>query len=243
MDNSIYIALSRQMTLFRDMEVTSNNIANVNTTGYQAERLMFEDYLVQDGEKMNRKMAFARDPISYRDVSEGNMKTTNNSFDLAISGPGYFQVETPLGERFTRAGNFAINGQGTLVTMEGHPVLSPDGGTITLPDNVSEVQINGAGQISADGEDLGTVGIFEFTNEQELERVGSTMFKTAQTPELAVQSKVMQGALETSNVNGVTELVRVMQVSKNVGNTAKFVEVMYDLQRKTSNAYGRPAQG
>ena len=81
MDNSIYIALSRQMTLFRDMEVTSNNIANVNTTGYQTEKLLFQDYLVPDGQKFNSKMAFARDPISYRDDSEGRMKTTGNTFD------------------------------------------------------------------------------------------------------------------------------------------------------------------
>lgn len=243
MDNSIYITLSRQMALFRDMDVTSNNIANVNTAGYQAEKLMFEDYLVKDGEKLNRKMAFARDPISYRDVKEGNMKTTGNTFDLAISGPGYFQVETPLGERFTRAGNFIVNGQGTLVTMEGHPVLSPDGGNITLPDNITEFTINGAGEITGGGEELGVIGIVEFENEQELERVGSAMFKTNQEPEPAVQSKVMQGVLETSNVNGVTELVRVMQVTRSVSSTAKFIEVMYDLQRKTSNTYGRPAQG
>jgi len=243
MDNSIYISLSRQMALFRDMEVTSNNLANVNTTGYSSEKLMFDDYLVRDGEKMNRKMAFARDPVSYRDTKEGTMKVTGNTFDLAISGPGYFQIETPLGERYTRAGNFSLNGQGTLVTMEGHPVLSADGGTITLPDNVTDVSINGAGQITGNGEELGVVGVVEFENEQELERVGSTMFKSAQEPEPAVQFRVGQGMLEGSNVQGVTELVRVMQVSRSVASTSKFIETMYDLQRKTSNAYARPAQG
>jgi flagellar basal-body rod protein FlgF len=243
MDNGIYIALSRQTALFRDMEVTSNNIANVNTAGYQAEKLMFEDYLVPDGNSFSSKMAFARDPVSYRDTSEGNMKTTGNTFDLAISGPGYFTVETPLGERYTRAGNFTLNGQGTLVTMEGYPVLSGDGGTITLPDNVTDITINGAGEITSGAEELGVIGIVEFENEQELERVGSTMYKSSQDPNPAEQSGVMQGVLETSNVNGVSELVRVMQVTRSTANTAKYIEVMYDLQRKTSTAYGRPAQG
>ncbi|MBN8542981.1 MAG: flagellar basal-body rod protein FlgF [Alphaproteobacteria bacterium] len=243
MDNSIYIALSRQMTMFRDMEVTSNNIANVNTTGYQAEKLLFQDFLVPDGQKFNSKMAFARDPISYRDDSEGRMKTTGNTFDLAISGSGYFKVETPLGERYTRAGNFTLDAEGTLVTMEGYPVLSPDGGTITLPDAVNDITINGAGEITGGGDELGTIGIVEFENPQELERVGSAMFKSNQEPDPAVASNVMQGALEMSNVNGVGELVRVTQLSRSVGNTAKFVEVMYDLQRKTSTTYGRPAQG
>lgn len=242
MDNGIYIALSRQMALFRDMEATSNNIANVNTTGYKAEKLIFNDYLVRDSERLNSKMAFTRDPSSYLDTREGNMKTTGNTFDLAISGPGYFQIETPLGARYTRAGNFAINGEGTLVTMEGHPVMSPDGGLIAVPDNVTDISINGAGEVTANGEELGVIGVFEFENQQELERVGSTMFKSAQEPDPAVQSKVMQGVLETSNINGVSELVRVMQVSKSVASTAKYVEVMYDLQRKTSNTYGRPAQ-
>lgn len=242
MDNSIYIALSRQLTLFRDMEVTSNNIANVNTTGYQTEKLLFQDFLVPDEQTLTSKIAFARDPISYRDNSEGRVKTTGNTFDLAISGSGYFTVETPLGERYTRAGNFTLNSEGTLVTIEGYPVLSAEGGTITLPDDINEVTINGAGEIISGADALGRVGVVEFQNEQELERVGGVLFRTEQDPQPAVASNVLQGALESSNVNGVSELIRVTQVSRSVGSTAEFIEIMYDLQRRASNTYGQPAQ-
>ena len=244
MDNGIYIALSRQMILFRDLEATANNIANVNTTGYQSERLLFDDYLVNDGHKLGSKMAFARDPISYRDTTKGTLVRTDNTFDLAISGPGYFQVETPLGARYTRAGNFQLNGDGILVTVDGYSVLSADGGEITIPDNVQNIRINGAGEIiTEDNELLATVGVVEFVNEQAMNRVGNTLFTAEEEPQPAQLSNVMQGMLEGSNVNGVTEIVRVIQTNRYTADTAKMIETMYDLERRTSNTFARPAQG
>jgi flagellar basal-body rod protein FlgF len=244
MDNSIYIALSRQMTLFRDLEATANNVANLDTAGFQAERLLFSDYLEPDGRKFNSKMAFVDDPVSYRDMTKSSVRPTNNPFDMAINGTGYFQIETPLGPRYTRAGNFQINADGTLVTVDGYPLLSADGGQITLPDDVGTVHIDGAGNIlTQDNELLGTVGMFEFADEQAMERVGNTLFKTDQDAQPAQQSKLLQGMLEGSNVNGVTEIVKVIQVNRSVADTAKMIETMYDLQRKTSTTYSRPAQG
>ncbi|MFO0109951.1 MAG: flagellar basal-body rod protein FlgF [Alphaproteobacteria bacterium] len=244
MDNSIYISLSRQMTLFRDMEATANNVANLNTAGFQAERLLFSDYLQPDGRKLGSKMAFADDPISYRDMTQASTRPTGNPFDMAINGPGYFQIETPLGPRYTRAGNFQLNTDGTLVTVDGFPVLSADGGQITLPPDIVSIRIDGAGNLlTENGELIATVGMFEFANDQAMERVGNTMFKTDQAAEAAQQSRLIQGMLEGSNVNGVTEIVKVIQVNRSVSDTAKMIETMYDLQRKTSTTYARPAQG
>ena len=115
MDSSIYITLSKQMAMFRDMEATANNIANVNTTGYNGEKMMFTDYLVNDGNR--HKMAYVQDISTYRDLQEGPIQVTSNAFDLAISGPGYFAVATPLGTRYTKAGNFTLREDGALVTM------------------------------------------------------------------------------------------------------------------------------
>jgi flagellar basal-body rod protein FlgF len=244
MDNGIYIALSRQMILFRNLEATANNIANVNTTGYQSERLLFDDYLVNDGRKLGSKMAFTRDPISYRDTTKGGMVTTANTFDLAISGPGYFQIETPLGPRYTRAGNFQLNAEGTLVTMDSYPVLSADGGQIVIPDNVKNIEVNGAGEIITENNELiATIGMVEFNNEQDMERVGNTLYKSDQEALAAQQSKMLQGVLEGSNVNGVTEIVKVIQTNRYTADTAKMIETMYDLERRTSNTLARPAQG
>lgn len=234
MDNSIYITLSRQTALFRDLEVSANNIANANTTGYNAEKLIFSAYLNKDNKN---KDAYANDVSDYRDLSKGAVRMTDNPFDLAITGPGYFQVETPFGTRYTKAGNFQIDAVGTLMTTQGYPVLGNDGGRITIPESAKRIVINGAGQIMADGNDVGQVGLAEFADEQKLERMGDTMFRAKDTPLPADKSRILQGGIESSNVNAVAELIRVQEISRSVGNTAKFIESMYDLERKTSSTY------
>ena len=238
MDNGIYITLSRQMALFNDLEVSANNIANAATPGFNASKLVFSDYLVKD---QKQKDAYANDVSTYRDTTKGSFRTTDNPFDLAITGPGYFMVETPYGTRYSKAGNFQIDGEGTLMTTQGYAVLGNDNGHITIPQNAKRVVINGAGQISADGSDVGQVGMAEFTNEQKMERFGNSLYNSKEAPIPADRSRVVQGALESSNVNAVSELVRVQEVSRSVGNTAKYVEVMYDLQRKVSSVYSRNA--
>lgn len=249
MDNSIYITLSRQMALFRDMEITANNIANADTPGFKAEKLMFSDYLVKDTNR--RKDAYADDPMSYRDTANGAIKMTNNPFDLAINGDAYFQVQTPLGIRYTRAGNFQVDSEGTLMTNNGHPVLGADGGQIIIPQNARNVKINAMGQIDVDGEEVGQVGIMQFENEQAMTRLGNNLYTSPETPQPVVPdietgtisplntARVVQGALETSNVTAVSEMVRVMNVSRAVTNTAKFIETTYDLERRTGQVYAK----
>lgn len=234
MDNSIYITLSRQTGVFRDMDITANNIANANTVGYKAQKLTFAQHLVADN---GRQDAYATDPSSWSDNSQGSLTHTNNIFDLAISGKGFFQLQTPLGVRYTRAGNFKVNGEGTLVDTNGYPVLGADGGEIAVPDNAKSILINGAGQITADGEDIGQVGVMEFSDEQSMKRLGSSLYSSTEAPAPSESARIVQGALESSNVNPVAEMVRVIQLSRSTNNTAKFVEIMYDLQRKTSQAY------
>jgi len=236
MDNAIYISLSRQTALFREMEVTSNNLANVNTTGYSAQKMVFDDYLAKNGKL---KDAYANDVSTYRDTTPGELKITGNPFDLAVSGAGYFQVSTPLGTRYTRAGNFQVDPQGTLVNVNGYAVLGQDGGQIIIPSNVSNVVINGSGQIIADGEQVGQVGVMAFENPQALKRLGNSLYSAEETPAPDQISRVVQGGIEASDVNAVNELVKTMEVSRAVGNTAKFIETIYDLERKTSSAYTR----
>jgi flagellar basal-body rod protein FlgF len=234
MDNSIYITVSGQAAMFQDMETTANNIANASTPGYNAQKLTFRDFLQSDG---SAKDAYADAPTQYRDTSGGPITVTNNPFDLAISGPGYFQIDTPLGKRFTKSGNFQINGDGTMVNVMGYPVLGTDGGQISIPEGSKNVEINSAGQISADGADVGQVGIMEFDNEQAMQRLGNSLYTTDEQPKPAVTARVMQGAIEGSNVSPVTEMVHVMAISRSVGNTAKFIDTMYTLEQETAKAY------
>lgn len=239
MDNGIYIALSRQNALFRDLEVSANNLANATTTGYNSEKLLFSNYLAKDNK---RRDAYANDVTSYRDTSNGTVRTTDNPFDLAITGPGYFLVETPFGTRYTKSGNFQIDGDGTLRTIQGYPVLGTDGGRITIPETANRVVINGVGQITVDDNDAGQVGIAEFENEQQLERLGNTLYNSSAPPIPADRSRILQGAVESSNVNPISELIRVQEISRSVGSTAKFIETIYDLQRKASLAYSKTTQ-
>ncbi len=241
MDNSVYIVLSRQLAKFEDMDVTSNNIANATTAGYSAEKLQFTQFLVDNG-KTGKKDAYASSATGYRDTSPGPLQNTGNPLDLAISGNGYFQIETPLGTRYTKAGNFQLDANGLLVNVNGYPVLGNDGSQITIPPTARNIEINGAGQILADGNASGQVGVVEFSREQALNRLGNSLYSSEETPQPSQTARVAQGALEGSNVNGVTELVRVMGISRDVGNTAKFIETIYDLERKTSTTLSQKKQ-
>ena len=237
MDNSIYIALSRQNALFRDMEVSANNLANSTTPGYNAEKLLFSDFLNKDNK---RKDAYANDVSDYRDLSRGAVRMTDNPLDLAMSGPGYFMVETPFGTRYTKAGNFQLDATGTLMTTQGYPVLGNDGGRITVPAGAKKIDINGNGQIAVDGNDIGAVGIAEFKEQQHMTRMGDSLYNTKEDVSPAESSRIVQGGLESSNVSAITELVRVQEISRSVGNTAQFITTMYDLQSKVADAYSKP---
>lgn len=241
MDNSIYITLSRQVALFRDMEVTANNIANSNTTGFNAEHMLFNSYLTKDvSQRRENPMAFDYDIATYRNMQSGPLHKTGNALDLAIQGDGYFAVETPLGTRYTRAGNFQVDNVGTLMTSEGYPVLDTTNRHITFPEETRDITVGEAGNLLVNGEELTSIAVYQFANPQLLERLNGAMFRSEVAPIAADSSaRVSQGVLEGANVQPVIELTHMMDVSRSVGNTAKFIESMYDLQRKASNTWAQ----
>ncbi|MDX2073623.1 MAG: flagellar hook-basal body complex protein [Alphaproteobacteria bacterium] len=241
MDNGIYIALSRQLALFRDMAETTNNISNANTTGFQAEKMIFSAYLDQDNNSGDRnKMAFANDVSSYRYVQEGAKRVTGNPLDVALQGNNsYFIVQTPLGNRYTRAGNFSLDGEGKLVTPEGYPVLDTSGQALEFPPDTQEVIIGSAGNIKINGEDFGSIGVAQFENPQLLTQTFGGLYQSEVEPTIGNEETVRmsQGALEGANVQPITELTHMIDVSRSVGSTAKYIETIYDLQRKTTNTW------
>lgn len=238
MDNSIYIMLSRQTLLMREMEMRANNLANATTSGYSAAEMVFRPHSVDAGQ--NRQIAFAENATAYRNITPGPMKQTGNALDVAINGQGYFSVETPLGPRYTRAGSFQIDSEGTLISAQGYPVLDASGQHIQFQDTDQEIVIGEGGNISVKGEERGTIGIFEFDNEQQLERAGATMFKGDGARE-SETATVQQGMLEGSNVSPVSELTNVIEVSRLASQTSKFISDMYDLQRKASTVLTKPS--
>lgn len=244
MDNGIYVTLARQMALFRDMDVTANNIANANTTGYNSEHILFNSYLTKDiNQGVKNPLSFADNISTYRNTESGSMTVTGNDLDVAINGDGYFTVETPLGTRYTRAGNFSIDGSGQMVTTEGYPVLDVTGQPFLLPENTTSVQIGALGNVKVNGEDFGTLGVVQFENPKLLQRLSDKLYSSEVAPDPATKYTVAQGTLEGSNVQPVKELTHMIDVSHSVNATAKFIEVMYDLQRKTSNTYAQQGNG
>lgn len=240
MDNSIYVTMSRQAALFRDMDITSNNLANANTTAYKSEHILFNTYLEQDINLGDRNpMGFATNLDSYRDTHDGAFTVTGNDLDLAIKGEGFFSVDTPGGVRYTRAGKFSLDGTGQLVTPEGYPVLDPAGKPIIFPPEGKEIKVGSAGNLKLDGDDFGFIGMWEFSNPQLLERMDNKLYIANTTPREPTKSSMVQGVVENANVQPVTELTNMISISRSVGSTAKFIETMYDLQRKASNTWAQ----
>jgi flagellar basal-body rod protein FlgF len=239
MDNSIYIALSRQTAVFRDLDVTANNVANASTTGFTAEKMLFTEYMKDDGNR--NKMSFTTDITNVRDLDEGRMQVTGNAFDMAISGRGYFTVETPLGNRYTRAGNFQLDGTGTLVSTDGYPVLDNAGQRIVFDENAREIIVRQDGAIQVDGDELAQIGVVQFDNEQVMERLASNLYKSDVPPVESETAKVLHGVLEQSNVNAVSEITHLVDLNRSVTSITRFIDLQYELQRRAGQTLTKSA--
>src|SRR6202051_5166226 len=138
MENMLLIGLSRQMTLERQLDVVSNNVANVNTAGFKADRSLFEEYLRTGAHEDNfvgrdRSLSYVQDRGTFHDFKEGALEQTKNPLDLAIGGRAFLVVQTPGGERYTRDGGLQMNNVGQLVTVTGDPVLGASGPIVFQP--------------------------------------------------------------------------------------------------------------
>ncbi|MEI7669007.1 MAG: flagellar hook-basal body complex protein [Pseudomonadota bacterium] len=238
METGIYVALSKEIGIFRDMEVTANDLANITTTGYSNENLLFKDYLLQ-GNKKEGKVAYTNDIATYRDTSQGELKATNSPLDVAIVGKGYFVVQTPLGTRYTRNGNFTINNTGDLVTSEGYSVLDESGQKVTFDTADRVIQIRDNGTINIDNTDRGQLKIVQFDNENLLSKVGNTLYKTDATAKPAENYTIASGMLENSNVKPVLAITHLMYVSNSINETNNYINTVHALARKASDTLAK----
>ena len=246
MDNSLYIALSRQSALMQKMDVVANNIANVNTAGYRGERSLFDEYVIDaklgDGKNTRGQLAFTHDVATVTDETQGSLSLTGRAFDMAIEGKGFFVVGTPLGDRYTRAGNFQLDPAGTLMNAQGYPVLGQGGNPVILDNVDGEVIIGESGVISINGEEAAQVDVVQFDNEQLLEKAGATLFKSDVQPVPAEGHRVVQGAVEQSNVNSVLEMNAMIAVTRSVGTANNLVGSVDELQLNAIRTLGRQSQ-
>ncbi|WP_084420366.1 flagellar hook-basal body complex protein [Henriciella litoralis] len=211
MSNAIYAALARQTGLMNEMQVVANNIANSSTTGYKTDRAIFAEFLAGTGVGKPTLSMGGLAGHSF-DMEQGGLRFTNGQFDLAIQGEGFFLLDTPQGQRLSRAGHFQISQDGQLIDGTGNAVLTSGGGGITIPEDARKISIAGDGSISADGELVGQVGVV--VPNGELSRDSNTLFDATEGFQAAEEPRVLQGALEQSNVTPVLEIARMIEVQR-----------------------------
>ena len=238
MQNAILVGLSRQVALAREMDVVSNNIANLNTTGYKADGSLFEEYLntTARADQTGSRVSFVRDRGIWHDMSQGAIDRTGNPLDVAIDGQGFLVVQTPAGERYTRNGSMQISATGQLVTSDGYPVLG-DGGPITLQPNDRQVSISRDGTISVrEGtskvdSQRGKLRLVTFATPQRLQKDGGSTFNTTAgaAPEPATKAGLVQGAVEKSNVRGVVEMSRMIEITRSYTQIDDLLKQQNDL--------------
>jgi len=240
MENPIYVALSRQMTLRRQLDVISNNIANMNTTGFKQQRMLFTEFLERPG--MHEQVSFVQDRAVVRDLTVGGLTQTGNPLDVALTGHGYFTVDTVNGPRYSRAGNFRLNDQRQVVDGGGLPVLADNGQPITIPDGTRDIKITGDGTVATELGPVAKLNIVTFKNEQLMTEVGAGLYVSDEEPQPApADTKVAQGMLENSNVKPVVEMTAMIDIQRQYQSTQRLIESEHDRMRNAIQKLGRTA--
>jgi flagellar basal-body rod protein FlgF len=244
MENSLLIGLSRQMVLGRELDVVANNIANVNTNGFKTNSSVFQEYLMPTARGnhfpgASKRISQVIDPETYRDMGQGAMERTGNPLDVAIGGDAFLVVQTPNGQRYTRDGSLQINSAGQLVTADGFPVQG-DNGPIVFQPTDHDVSITADGRITViEGNNnrtesaRGRLSLVSFANPQQLQNDGNNSFiapaGVAATP--ATNATLKQGYVEKSNVSGVHEMTRLIEITRSYTEVANLLQQESDLHK------------
>lgn len=256
---ALNIAATGMMAQQLNVEVVSNNIANMNTTGFKRQRAQFQDLIYQNLERPGATSSSAGNvaPLGVqvgvgvkagaigRVTLQGNMARTENAYDLAIAGRGYFQVQTPQGETaYTRAGNFAVNADGQLVSEDGYPVEP----AVTVPQDALQVTVSSDGVVSAaiqgqtEPSVLGQLELAAFVNPAGLEAIGDNLFletPASGAPQVGAPASagfglLQQGFLETSNVNAVEEISALIVAQRAYEMNARVITAADDMLQTAS---------
>jgi flagellar basal-body rod protein FlgF len=246
MENALLVGLSRQTALERQFDVVANNIANLNTTGFKSSSSVFQEFLTSAAHEDNFAPAdapvhFVHDRASFHNFGSGPTQQTGNPLDIALDGDAFVAVQTAGGERYTRNGAMQINAAGELVTADGAKVAG-DNGPIVFQANDRNISISADGRISAiEGTNAsietlrGKLKLVSFPDPQRLQAEGANLFAAPAgvTPQAAEKARVIQGAIEGSNVNGVVEMSRMIEINRTYSLIASLLQSQGD-QRRTS---------
>lgn len=243
MENAAYIALSRQMTLRRELDIAANNLANVDTAGFKVEQLLIA---TEEGQRarnlgIDGPARFVLDTGVGRDFGQGVLTQTGGTFDFAIEGAGFFAVGGPEGERYTRDGRFSVDAQGRMITPGGLPVLGEGGAEIILDPAKGPPTVSVDGVISQGAERVGKLQAVEFSALSVLSKDGDGFYVNTsnETPAPATESRIRQGMVEGSNVQPIIEITNLIEISRAYERMARLVEQHNDLNRRSVERLGR----
>jgi flagellar basal-body rod protein FlgF len=249
MSGGIYMSAAGAMAYEKRMQVISNNLANINTSGFKKDKGHFKiidspDSIKEDLDKKSISKENQQPPLwlqfeTKTDFSAGSLKHTGNPLDLALDGDGFFCIKTEQETQYTRNGNFSLDQDGTLVTMDGLPVLG-EGGPITIEGNAFSVDKKG--NISVDGNLVDQIKIVGFEKQDALKKEGNSMFAIFDKNAIGSRvenTAVSQGFIELSNVNAVRMMTEMIEVLRGYESYQKAIKTADEANAKAINDVGR----
>ncbi|HEY4042575.1 MAG TPA: flagellar basal-body rod protein FlgF [Rhodopila sp.] len=246
MDITTALAASRLIAQQRAMDITANNIANANTPGYRTERVQFGDFIDDQSGAASapgvKSISYTQDRATYREAQPGSITHTGNPFDLALTGDGYFTVNTKNGPRLTRDGRFGPMPDGTLADSGGNAVLDTNGKPIQIPPTDTQVSIAGDGSVSTESGPVGKIGVVT-ADPMKLRAEGGTNFVSDAPTSPVATPGVVQGAMEESNVQPVLEVTRMMDNERQFQFVTQLVQAESDRQQNSIDKLLPPGSG
>jgi flagellar basal-body rod protein FlgF len=228
-------AVSAAVKKLSQLDYVTHNLANASTPGFKNERLLF---VRRSGTDAMAEDSFSHDPVVVIDHSQGTVEKTGSPLDVAIQGDGYFVIETPNGERFTRNGSFTLNASGELVTKSGDAVMG-DGGRITITGK--KYEIDNTGSVTVDGSSVGKIKLVDFKQKDTLSKKGAGLFEaTGKAEQSAIENpEVRAGYLETSNVSAVKEMIEMIDIQRSFEAYSKAMQTISDQDRLSTSRVGK----
>lgn len=269
----LWVPLSGAIAQQRNVETIANNVANANTPGFKREQVVFKEYLTalekgdQDAKlpdnefkpedfyrSYNAEDAFVKVDGTYTMHEQGQLTPTGNAFDNALNGPGFFEVLTPNGVRYTRRGSFSINNEGKLVTDQGYYVLSkgapptigadgkisisspPESRSVMIGNNKLTISLNG--EVFSGGNKVADLSVTEFNDPHTLKKEGNSLFINQDQMNIKIgdaKTSVHQGFVEQSNVNAVTEMSNLINANRNFESIQRVIKTYDNMSSKAVN--------
>ena len=228
MQNATTIALSRLVAQQRAMDVTATNLANAGTPGFKTTRTLFADWLSRqtgaDPVPGGRVLAYTQDRATYRDQAPGPLTHTANPLDVAITGPGFFTVQTKAGPMLTRAGRFALSADGTVADADGNALLDTDGAPIRVAAADTALHVDGDGTLSSENGRIGRIGVVQPADANRMQAAGDRLLASQSATAPVAQPMIVGGAVEESNVQPIAETTRMMNDLREFQFVSQFVE-------------------